>query len=191
MWYNHETETWVPAQVTVGGSGDVSVELVDTFGENSAAGMVSAPAAPAASLAAGIGLTDPACANAQEYTHPASDPVFMPMDESNLKPADDMVTLGDLHEAALLHNIRMRFYNDDIFTFIGPILVAANPYKMVPIFTGEFVSVRLPRPPLPRQPRAASPPPRGRAEVLRGPGRDDDAAARVRPGQQRLRQHGS
>ena len=48
MWYNHETETWVPAQVTVGGSGDVSVELVDTFGENSAAGMVSAPAAPAA-----------------------------------------------------------------------------------------------------------------------------------------------
>ena len=39
----------------------------------------------------------------------------------------------------------MRFYNDDIFTYIGPILVAANPYKMIPIFTPEFVTVgRLP-----------------------------------------------
>lgn len=64
------------------------------------------------------------------------------MDESNLEPADDMVTLGDLHEAALLHNVRLRFYNDDIFTYIGPILCAANPYKMIPMFTGEYVSVR-------------------------------------------------
>lgn len=79
---------------------------------------------------------------AQEYSAPAGDPVFMPMDESNLEPADDMVTLGDLHEAALLHNVRLRFFNDDIFTYIGPILCAANPYKMIPIFTGEFVSVR-------------------------------------------------
>ena len=78
----------------------------------------------------------------QEYSAPAADPVFMPMDESNLEPADDMVTLGDLHEAALLHNVRLRFFNDDIFTYIGPILCAANPYKMIPMFTGEFVSVR-------------------------------------------------
>ena len=99
------------------------------------------------------------------------------------------MTLGDLHEAALLHNIRMRFYNDDIFTFIGPILVAANPYKMIPIFTGEFVSVRLPRPPLPPAPRNLTASLRGRAEVLRDPGRDDAAAARVRPGQQHLREH--
>ncbi len=66
------------------------------------------------------------------------------MDESNLEPADNMVKLGDLHEAALLHNVRMRFFNDDIFTYIGPILCAANPYKMIPIFTGEFVTVRQP-----------------------------------------------
>ena len=63
----------------------------------------------------------------------------MPMDESNLEPAADMVKLGDLHEAALLHNIRLRFFNDDIFTYIGPILVAANPYKRIAIFTPEFV----------------------------------------------------
>eukprot|EP01047_Picozoa_sp_COSAG01_P016406 COSAG01_NODE_840_length_13184_cov_18.465724_5_plen_1561_part_00 len=61
------------------------------------------------------------------------------MDESNLQPAPDMVKLGDLHEAALLHNLRLRFQNDDIFTYIGPILVACNPYKAIPMFTPEWV----------------------------------------------------
>ena len=40
VWYNHESETWLPAKVTEGGSGTISVELEDTFGENAAAGMV-------------------------------------------------------------------------------------------------------------------------------------------------------
>eukprot|EP00329_Picozoa_sp_Boothbay-MS584-11_P007461 67795_6 len=150
VWYNHETETWVPAQVSEGGSGDITVELQDTFGENAAQGMVSITTNSAHSpppLQRRGRTRRPSfvlCSDtlAQEYTHPASDSIFMPMDESNLEPADDMVKLGDLHEAALLHNIRMRFFNDDIFTYIGPILCAANPYKMIPIFSGEFVSVR-------------------------------------------------
>ena len=77
----------------------------------------------------------------QEYKHPANSGLFMPMDESNLNPEPDMTKLGDLHEAALLHNLRLRFMNDDIFTYIGPILVASNPYKRIPIFTPEFVSM--------------------------------------------------
>lgn len=40
MWYNHESETWLPAKVTEGGSGKITVELEDSFGENAAAGMV-------------------------------------------------------------------------------------------------------------------------------------------------------
>ena len=133
-----------------GGSGDITVELQDTFGENAAQGMVSITTNSAHSpppLQRRGRTRRPSfvlCSDtlAQEYTHPASDSIFMPMDESNLEPAEDMVKLGDLHEAALLHNIRMRFFNDDIFTYIGPILCAANPYKMIPIFSGEFVSVR-------------------------------------------------
>ena len=47
MWYNHESETWLPAKVTEGGSGTIAVELEDTFGENAAAGMVClAPCCP-------------------------------------------------------------------------------------------------------------------------------------------------
>jgi len=108
VWFNHPEETWIPAKVTEGGSGDITVEMDD-------------------------GL---------EHTHAVSTGLFMPMDEANLAPADDMVKLGDLHDAAMLHNLRLRFYNDDIFTYIGPILVALNPYKRIPIFTPEFVTVR-------------------------------------------------
>jgi hypothetical protein len=75
----------------------------------------------------------------QEFTQPASSKKFMLMNKQNLEPAPDMVKLGDLHEAALLHNLRLRFSSDDIFTFIGPILVACNPYKRLPIFTPEFI----------------------------------------------------
>ena len=36
--------------------------------------------------------------------------------------------LGDLNEAAILHNLRARYSTDLIYTFIGPILVSVNPY---------------------------------------------------------------
>ena len=44
----------------------------------------------------------------QEFTQPASSKKFMLMNKQNLEPAPDMVKLGDLHEAALLHNLRLR-----------------------------------------------------------------------------------
>jgi|EP01047_Picozoa_sp_COSAG01_P024700 myosin heavy subunit len=78
----------------------------------------------------------------QEFTGQADSGNFMPMDPSNLSPADDMVSMGDLHEAALLHNLRIRFMADEIFTYIGPILIACNPYKILPIFTPAVISVR-------------------------------------------------
>ena len=55
VWYNHETETWIPAKVTEGGSGDIAVELEDTFGENAAAGMVPLPPRPQMPCAHGAG----------------------------------------------------------------------------------------------------------------------------------------
>ena len=72
----------------------------------------------------------------------------LPPHAASLTPlgaADDMVNLGDLHEAALLHNLRIRFFADDIFTHIGPILVACNPYKRLPIFTPAVINVRAAR----------------------------------------------
>ena len=43
MWYNHETETWLPGRVAEGGSGKITVELEETYGENASAGMARTP----------------------------------------------------------------------------------------------------------------------------------------------------
>ena len=48
-------------------------------------------------------------------------------------PADvdqsDHTALLHLSDATLLHNTRMRYLRDDIYTYVGPILVSVNPFK--------------------------------------------------------------
>ena len=41
----------------------------------------------------------------------------------------DILDLSDFSEMSLIHTLRTRFFRDDIFTFVGPILVSINPYK--------------------------------------------------------------
>ncbi len=42
---------------------------------------------------------------------------------------DDLLSLGDFTEAALLHTIRQRYLQDKIYTGIGvPLLISVNPY---------------------------------------------------------------
>lgn len=52
------------------------------------------------------------------------------VDGNCLKGVDDLLDLGDFNEGALLHNIRVRYFKDDIYTGIGnPILISLNPYQ--------------------------------------------------------------
>ena len=44
----------------------------------------------------------------------------------------DNAQLPYLHEASLLHNLTQRYENDHIYTYVGSILVAVNPYKQIP-----------------------------------------------------------
>lgn len=42
---------------------------------------------------------------------------------------DDILTLRDFSEKSLIHTLRSRYSRDDIYTFVGPILISINPYK--------------------------------------------------------------
>ena len=43
----------------------------------------------------------------------------------------DLVCLADVNTGVLLHNLRLRYARDEIYTAIGPILVAVNPYNQL------------------------------------------------------------
>ena len=46
--------------------------------------------------------------------------------------APNMIDLDVLHEGAIQENIRTRYFRDDIYTLVGPILISVNPYRMIP-----------------------------------------------------------
>lgn len=52
----------------------------------------------------------------------------------------DLVYLPDVNTGAVLHNLKLRYQNDEIFTAIGPILVVVNPYKTLAINSAEHMT---------------------------------------------------
>ncbi|XP_037098390.1 unconventional myosin-X [Syngnathus acus] len=55
-----------------------------------------------------------------------------PMHQSSVDGVEDMSALAELHEAAIMHNLHQRYQKDNIYTNIGSILAAVNPYKQIP-----------------------------------------------------------
>jgi len=65
------------------------------------------------------------------------------MDEQSLGILENMVHFNDLKDAVLLHNLRKRFVNDQVYTSVGTILVAVNPFKLLPIYTPEVLQTYM------------------------------------------------
>lgn len=51
----------------------------------------------------------------------------------------DLCQLLDLNEATLLENLRQRFIAGHIYTYVGSILIAVNPFKFHPIYNPKYV----------------------------------------------------
>uniref|UniRef100_A0AAV2JXA4 Uncharacterized protein n=1 Tax=Knipowitschia caucasica TaxID=637954 RepID=A0AAV2JXA4_KNICA len=57
--------------------------------------------------------------------------IVFAMHPSSVQGVEDMSTLTELHEAAIMHNLYLRYQKDNIYTNIGSILAAVNPYKQI------------------------------------------------------------
>ncbi|XP_014833887.1 PREDICTED: unconventional myosin-Ie-like isoform X3 [Poecilia mexicana] len=54
---------------------------------------------------------------------------------------DDMVLLSKISEDAITDNLKKRYMDDYIFTYIGPVLISVNPFKQLPYFTEREVEM--------------------------------------------------
>uniref|UniRef100_A0A667ZW77 Myosin IB n=1 Tax=Myripristis murdjan TaxID=586833 RepID=A0A667ZW77_9TELE len=57
----------------------------------------------------------------------------------NMIGVGDMVLLEPLSEDSFLENLRNRFDHNEIYTYIGSVVISVNPYRSLPIFTPEKV----------------------------------------------------
>ena len=61
------------------------------------------------------------------------------MNDQSLRGVEDMVTFKELDVHTILHNLRLRYSEDNIYTNIGRILTAVNPFKRLPIYTPDVM----------------------------------------------------
>ena len=55
---------------------------------------------------------------------------------------EDLVNIDCLNDAELVYNIQNRFKTDCIYTYVGPTLLACNPYKPLPdMFNANTLNV--------------------------------------------------
>ena len=109
-------------------------------------------------------------------------------DAQTLQGAPDMVKFAKLSEATLLHNLRVRYSRNDIYTRAGSILISVNPFKQLSIYTPErMAQCKVGAGCVPRRAhtsRASSPSPYPQSDCSherRGPGRTPRCETRAPP----------
>lgn len=53
---------------------------------------------------------------------------------------EDLTSLTHLHEPTILYSLNQRYQADMIYTGVGPILLAVNPFKRVNLYTDEILA---------------------------------------------------
>ncbi|MGH0185872.1 UNVERIFIED_CONTAM: hypothetical protein FKN15_019623 [Acipenser sinensis] len=57
----------------------------------------------------------------------------------NMIGLGDMVLLEPLTEESFIENLRKRFDHNEIYTYIGSVVISINPYRSLPIYTPDKV----------------------------------------------------
>ncbi|KAE8667330.1 Myosin-2 [Hibiscus syriacus] len=65
---------------------------------------------------------------------------LLPANPDILEGVNDLIQLVYLNEPSVLHNLKYRYYRNMIYSKAGPVLVAVNPYKDIPIYGKDFAT---------------------------------------------------
>ncbi|KAJ3117103.1 Myosin type-2 heavy chain 1 [Phlyctochytrium bullatum] len=60
-----------------------------------------------------------------------------------LEGIDDLANLSYLHEPAVLHNIRLRYLQESIYTYSGIVLIAMNPFARLALYSQDIMRLGL------------------------------------------------
>ncbi|KAH8507944.1 hypothetical protein H0E87_010191 [Populus deltoides] len=64
---------------------------------------------------------------------------LVPANPDILDGVDDLMQLSYLNEPSVLYNLQYRYNRDMIYTKAGPVLVAINPFKEVPLYGNNYI----------------------------------------------------